>query len=434
MEGLRRKAFTAWRRLFLAASLPLAFRAFLVAVLGTASAATFFATRQSLAAARALGERALESTALALSSSVESALREQKGQGELRGILSDRVVAYALVAAQDGTIRFHANPDLIGTKLPSSELAAWRHPEKPAGRRITLGLGTPAYEYDYPLHGPGGAPETLRLVLYLGSVDRFGAETRRLWTIVGGVLALLVAAGVALDRMLIRLLAVRRETERQERLSLIGQMTATLAHEIRNALWGVKGYAQWLDEKLPERSAGKADVAAILKGSARIEGLVDDLLLYAREETYRQEPVPLHPLLSGACSAAAAGWGGEVVTSVPGDLAAWGDEEKLSRVFLNGIRNALEAMGERGTLTVLGGKTKDSVWVRVEDTGGGLSEEATRSVFTPFFTTKTNGTGLGLAYSRKVVEGMGGLIRIENTVRGAALSVWLPGAKERSSG
>jgi len=105
------------------------------------------------------------------------------------------------------------------------------------------------------------------------------------------------------------------------------------------------------------------------------------------------------------------------------------DKEKLRRVFLNGVRNAIQAMGKGGTLRVSVGR--DGRWVQVvmEDTGPGIPEEEISRLFTPFHTTKTDGTGLGLAYSNKVVEGMGGRISLRNRdqKRGAILSVQLPG-------
>jgi two-component system sensor histidine kinase HydH len=409
-----------------------AFRAFLLAILILCSAGMIYATRQSIETAERLGARAMERTGLALAASVENALRDGKSGDELREILSDRVVAYALIAGSDGTIRFHVNPELVGTHLSGTGPGAWTPPAQPVARRIMLGVGTPAYQYDYPLLAPGGAPETLRVVLHLGEVDRLGASSRRLWGTVVSVLAVLTFAGVGLDRLLTRLLTMHEEMDRRKRLSLVGQMTATLAHEIRNALWGVKGYAQWIDEKLPEASPCKPDVTAILQGTGRIEGLVDDLLLYARDETYRIERVSLASLVHEACSAAATGWKGSLEVEVDPSLFAWADGEKLHRVLVNGLRNALQAMGDGvdARLTIAAGRSGESSWLRLEDTGGGIPPEVERWLFTPFYTTKADGTGLGLAYSRKVVEGMKGTIDLENGANGAILTLRLPGARK----
>ncbi|MBI5444990.1 MAG: hypothetical protein HY900_27740 [Deltaproteobacteria bacterium] len=402
-----------------------AVRVVLAAALLLSSAAVLFATWRSATTARRLGDQAIERTALALGTSVEKAISTGKSGKELREILSDRIVAYALVAGRDGTIRFHLNPELVGTRLPPSGPDALVPSDGPVLRRITLGLGTPAYAYDYPL-ASGQSAETLRLVLHVGATERLGREARQLWLTVSIVVSLLTGAGIALDRMLFRLLALRDEMDRRERLSLIGQMTATLAHEVRNALWGVKGYAQWLDEKLSPEHPGKPDVSAIVEGTDRIEGIVDALLQYSREETYHLEPVLVGPVLDDALSEAATGWPGVLQNEAGDGASVLADREKLRRVIVNGLRNALDAMGAGGTLTVRVGEVGRLVSIAIEDTGGGLTPEAAGQVFTPFFTTKTNGTGLGLAYSRKVIEGMGGEIHLQNGTEGAVLTIRLP--------
>ena len=108
------------------------------------------------------------------------------------------------------------------------------------------------------------------------------------------------------------------------------------------------------------------------------------------------------------------------------------DEEKLRRVFLNGIQNAIQAMGEEGTLRVSVHRDGRWVKVRMEDTGPGIPEAEMARLFTPFHTTKTDGTGLGLAYSKKTVEKMEGKISLVNRKRekGAVLTIHLPGAGE----
>jgi signal transduction histidine kinase len=105
------------------------------------------------------------------------------------------------------------------------------------------------------------------------------------------------------------------------------------------------------------------------------------------------------------------------------------DPEKLARVLRNAVRNAIEAMGPEGALRVTGGVDGRWAEIRVEDTGPGIPGADLPRIFTPFHTTKADGTGLGLAYSKKAIEGMGGRIGIRNREgeRGAVLWVRLPG-------
>jgi signal transduction histidine kinase len=202
-------------------------------------------------------------------------------------------------------------------------------------------------------------------------------------------------------------------------------MTATLAHEIRNALGSVKGFAQWVDEKLDPAGGLKVGTAAILQGTARIESLVHDLLAYSRDESYRLEAVAVGPALNRAL-ADFEPWGGQAEVSAADGLHALADEEKLHRVLTNGIRNGIEAMGAGGTLRLSASDRGRRVEIRIDDEGPGVPSEAAERVFTPFFTTKASGTGLGLAYSRKVVEAMGGRIDLTNLGAGARLSILLP--------
>jgi signal transduction histidine kinase len=396
----------------------------------SSSGAVLYVTYRNARNADTLAVSSLESTALGLSSSAETSLRMSgKGSaGEIREILSDRVVAYALIAGRDGTILFHTNPQMAGTRLPNAELGSWLRSGVGYGRRVTLGTGLPAYEYNYILHRPDGTPELLRIVLHTAAADRIVSDARRMWWTVAGVLALLWAAGILLERLFTRQLRLAAEMERQERLSLIGQMTASLAHEIRNALGGVKGFAQLAEEKKERPDATNGAIHALLRGVARIESLVDDLLLFSREEAYDTSPVDIEPLVREAVETDASRWGGAVELSIPPGIRTQADRNKLARVLSNGIRNAVQSMGDAGTLRITAGEEQGRIAIRIEDDGPGITEADLSRLFTPFHTTKTDGTGLGLAYSKKVVEGMGGRIGLSNRKngKGAVLSILLP--------
>ncbi len=296
---------------------------------------------------------------------------------------------------------------------------------------MTLGTGLPAYEYNYILHRPDGAPELLRIVLNTAAADRILSDARTMWWTVAAALALLWAAGILLERLFARQLRLAAEVERRERLSLIGQMTASLAHEIRNALGGIKGFIQLDEERKRAPDARNGSVSPVLRGIGRIESLVNDLLVFSREETYESHPVDVGPLVREALESDAPRWGGSVELSIPPGIRARADREKLRRVLANGIRNAVESMGDGGTLRITVGEEGRRIAIRIEDEGRGIPEPERSRLFTPFHTTKTDGTGLGLAYSRKAVEGMGGYIELCNRKEGngAVLSIHLPSAK-----
>jgi signal transduction histidine kinase len=408
-----------------------ALRGVAISFLLLATGAVLYATAVNERTMRSLADRSLESTALALSYAAESALRSGDGRSgnEIRGVLSDRVVAYALLADRDGKILFHTNPRLTGSILPGSP-AAWLGAGRPFGLRVTLGTGLPAYEYNYIVRRAGGS-DLLRIVIHTAPADRILAGARTMWWTVGAVVLLLWGVGVALDRAVARLIERQAEADRRERLALIGRMTATLAHEIRNALGSVKGYTQWVGEKLDATDPRKAGLENALRATGRIESLVNDLLLFSRQERYAVAPVSLASLVKETTATEAAAWHGTVTVEVPEGTAALADPEKVERVVRNAVRNAVEGMGAGGTLRVTSRSAGSWVELRFEDSGPGIPEAEAGKLFTPFHTTKVDGTGLGLAYSKKVVEGMGGSIGLSNVEsgRGAVLVVRLPRAR-----
>ena len=413
--------------------LPTILRVVLLSFLLLSSGAILYVTAFNARTVRSLAERSLESTALALSASAESALRTggDRLDPRIREILSDRVVAYALIARGDGTVLFHTNTMRVGRVLEEDGLQSWMRSGRPYGRRLTLGTGLPAYEYNYILHRPDGGAELLRLVIHTAKADLLLEGVRRMWWTVGVVVVFLWSIGVALERTLTRHVRLQEEAGRRERLALIGQMTATLSHEIRNALGSVKGYTQWVDEKFDPSDPRKQGLAFALKGTERIESLVNELLLYARQESFDIEPLDLPLLIEPLVREETSGWAGTVETEFGDTGRVMADPEKLRRVLSNGIRNAIQAMGGGGALKVSAGTDGRTARIRIEDTGPGIPESERDRLFSPFHTTKADGTGLGLAYSRKVMDGLHGRIELRNREgrSGAVLEILLP--KER---
>jgi two-component system sensor histidine kinase HydH len=375
----------------------------------------------------------LESTALSLSSSAESALKagEREGGEEIRQIFSDRVVAYALIADKKGQILFHTNPRLAGSRLVEISFPQKWPAVTASGQRIVLGTGLPGYEFNYLLHSPDGSEELLRLVLHMAPADMIIEEAKRIWWTVGGLLLFLWAGAIILERLMSRHYRLQAELEKKSRLALIGQMTAVLAHEIRNALGSLKGFAQWVDEKMERVDPRKPGLSAILKGAKRIEDLVSELLLFSREEKYDLEEFDPASLIREIVPPLTSAWPGKTLLETAA-LKAHADKEKTRRIAVNGIQNALQAMGNEGVLRIFVQAERRWVKIQIEDTGPGIPREELARLFTPFYTTKSDGTGLGLAYSQKIAEGMGGRIELANRDDrpGAVLKIFLPKTQE----
>lgn len=396
------------------------------------SAAILYSTARNDQSAKLLADQSLHDTALALSSAAEMALRREgdKADPGIREILSDRVVAYALIADDSGKILFHTNPRRTGSFLSPEERGFSGASQKMSGRRILLGTGLPAYEFHYQIHLPDGASQYLRIILHTTPVDRIVSDARRMWWIGLSVLVSLWIFGILLERLLTRSLKLREELNRKKHLAVIGQMTALLTHEIRNALGSIKGYAQLVDEKLEPGDSKKAAMASVLRGTARIEFLVQELLQFSRDEIFKYKRIAVVPLLEDTIKAELSGWTGTWRLDEAPSVFVIADEEKLRRVFINGIQNAIQAMGDQGTLLVSVQQTGRWIQVKIKDSGSGITDAQKSLLFTPFYTTKTDGTGLGLAYSRKVMEGMKGKIDLGNReeTRGALLTIFIPKA------
>ena len=399
----------------------------IVATLLAASTGILSATFLAGQAVRTLARQSLENTAHGISLAAEQVLREEAGRTvQFEHLFSDRIVAYALIADRDGTVLFHTNPDLRGTDFADREAFSRLAGGLTASRRSFLGTGRPVLLYDRLLSRPGTRPALLRLALHTVETDRMTARVGRLWWSVGAVLALLWCAGIIVIVLSARADALRRAGERRESLALIGQMTATLAHEIRNAIGSVKGYAQLVAEKTDDDDPRAQHLATVLRGVARVEGLVGDLLLFSREEHFAVADVDPAPLLAAAAASVEA-WPGRVELDLEPGLRVRADAEKLERAVANGVHNALQSMGNSGFLRLVLRRRGNRVALRIEDSGGGLATEALPKLFTPFYTTRATGTGLGLAYAKKVVEGMGGTIGLANRegAAGAVLTVML---------
>lgn len=404
--------------------------AFLLATLTISSVVMIYITAQNIQTAKNLSIHALDSIASSLSMAVEQSLRESGGTADskIKEVFSDRVVAYALIVNREGLILFHTNPNLVGLQIDDPKIKQWFDKDiKQMGRRITLQTGLPAYEYNYPVHLPDGTPEVVRIVLHTTPVDKILLQTKRLWLTVGMILTLLWASGLLSGFMLMRHLRVQKELEDKKQLALIGQMAAVLSHEIRNALGGIKGYAQWLDEKIKAEDQKKKGLAMILKGTDRIERLVNELLMYSKKEEYKIEDVNILNLVEEVVNNLCSNWKGEVYFDIEKDFEAKADKEKLYRVLTNVVQNALHAMGDVGKLLLSAHWERGYAKIEIKDTGTGISESDLGKLFTPFYTTKVDGTGLGLSYSKKVIEGMGGRIELSNRrdEKGAVLTIFL---------
>jgi signal transduction histidine kinase len=225
-----------------------------------------------------------------------------------------------------------------------------------------------------------------------------------------------------------------RRLLRSERLAAVGTMAAGLAHEVRNPLNSASLQLTLLERRLA-RGEGAADVlpiAAIIKSEIdRLDRLVRDFLAFSQPRPLDVAEVDAGALLAGIVeliAPVAEAGGVKLATEVAPALSPLaGDVERLRQVLLNLTRNAIEAMHERGgTLTLRARAAVDAVELDVEDDGPGFSEEL--PVFDAFFTTKEQGTGLGLSLVHRIVTDHGGTIRVQSRPGRTCFTLRLPAA------
>ncbi|GBC92560.1 Sporulation kinase E [bacterium HR15] len=215
-----------------------------------------------------------------------------------------------------------------------------------------------------------------------------------------------------------------------ERLAEIGQMTATIAHEIRNPLTALKGAADLLmqEENLPEQVQTYVDI--IRQEVARLNDIAEEFLEFARPFVLNRRPVVLRPLLKRLMQALAPYFKEAKITAqleIAGEPSAHLDPVRIEQVLRNLIQNAIQAMPNGGRLFLRAGEQNNRVYLQVQDTGEGIPTEIREKIFSPFYTTRTRGTGLGLSIVQKIVQAHQGEVCVECPAEGGSIfTVWLP--------
>jgi signal transduction histidine kinase len=219
-----------------------------------------------------------------------------------------------------------------------------------------------------------------------------------------------------------------------ERLAAIGEMAANLAHELKNPLITIGGFANRLLKALPEETKEHQYADTIVSEATRLEKMLAEILAFSRKPTICFCPCDLEEIIQDCLANCAATFEDHNInTSVSKGIGPWivlGDAHQLKQVFLNLMLNACDVMPEGGKLTLtLLQKTngsKSTAVLTVADTGGGIPHEMLSQIFNPFFTTKHHGTGLGLAIVNRIILNHFGTIEAKNTAAGAAFTIELP--------
>lgn len=238
----------------------------------------------------------------------------------------------------------------------------------------------------------------------------------------GGALVILGAVSMFWRR---RLRGLQEAMARQAQLAMVGSLAAGVAHEIRNPLSSIKGFATYFAGLFAEDSREAAMARLVVEEVGRMDRSISELLDLARPfrlaRTKQDVAAICHDaarLVAGEC----ASQGIAVEVLVPSGKAVYWDADRIRQALLNVFLNAIHAMPDGGKLVLSARVVRDGVEILVVDTGQGISPEHLERIFDPYFTTRGSGTGLGLAITRRIVEAHGGRIDVQSQL-GAGTTV-----------
>ncbi|MCP4645110.1 MAG: PAS domain S-box protein [bacterium] len=222
--------------------------------------------------------------------------------------------------------------------------------------------------------------------------------------------------------------SLRERIRQQDRLAAVGQMAATVAHEIRNPLGGIRGFAALLARDLPAEDPRRRLVDKIELGTKDLERVVSELLEYTRPMELRLRMTRCGDLVDAALGYVdLRGRSVAIRNTVEPEVQLMVDPDRMRQVILNILLNAVQSIEDAGEVRVTSERHDDAVAVAVADTGSGMTSSQIEEVFSPFYTTKEKGTGLGLAVAAKIVEGHGGRLEVESELgKGSVFRILLP--------
>ena len=227
------------------------------------------------------------------------------------------------------------------------------------------------------------------------------------------------------------------EMRRISELAAVGQLAASIAHELRNPLSSIKGAAQYLRKEYGDHAAVCEFLDIIIEEVNILNRITTEFLDFARPLRLNLKEIDVNDVIFRtvqfmhlAIARNNVDVEQRLAFTMPRIVA---DDKQLEQVFRNMILNALQAMPDDGKLIISSKPMQDGVQVTVQDTGIGISEEALGQIFVPFFTTKTKGTGLGLSIVHKIVENHGGRLSVQSTLgEGTTFEIFLPICSDRA--
>ena len=336
-------------------------------------------------------------------------------------------IAYFTLIDQQKFVRFHTNSALVGTV--SKEVTPIIDDKSGVSEgRKKLGTGEEIYLLQTKIHGADD-DYLLTLGLHTFRADQVIRRAQTGVTVVAFLTISLWLVTLGVMYLLRRDEKRQRELARQEELARLGVVGAVMAHEIRNPLAGIKGFAQLMETAATlDQARHYAD--RIVTQSLRMESLVNDLLSFAREDRGERQPADLEVLVRDCImlvQVEAESARIQVSYTPHAALKVMVVSDRIIQLLLNLLKNGLQAMPDGGELRVELEKIKSLARIKVCDSGTGIPPEDLPHIFKPFWTSKARGTGLGLALCHKIAMEHGGNLTVESIVgTGTTFTLHLP--------
>jgi two-component system sensor histidine kinase HydH len=437
-----------------------------------------FWTLQNISKEREYVVRLLTEKGSALIRSVEAGARTgmmgMRGGGfRVQRLISETAqtpdIVYLMVTDASGNIIAHSDEEEIGKRhgtgldlqrISRSDKVQWRAIGRPDGASTfeVFRRFSPTRVPIRGMHGgrmqgptpwpremreeipPPEQPEIIFVGLDMAPIEAVRKQDTANTILLASILLLIGFAGVvslflaqAYRSTKTSLTSLEREVETSRRLASLGRLAAGVAHEIRNPLSSIKGFATYFKERYRDNPDDQKTSEIMIQEVDRLNRVITQLLEFARPPVIQKKRASLQSMIQHSLKMIerqASAKDIQILSHLPSDVKEVDlDPDGINQVLLNLYLNAIEAMDQGGTLSVSLSVDEGSPWVKIKvsDTGTGISKEDLEHVFDPYFTTKQTGTGLGLAIVHKIVEAHRGEVRAESEIgRGTTVTVLLP--------
>ncbi len=239
-----------------------------------------------------------------------------------------------------------------------------------------------------------------------------------------------IIGSVLIIRDMSQLMEMEQQLERSRRMAALGKMAAGIAHEIRNPLGTLRGFAQFFGAKACDDTESKGYADLMVSEVDRLNQNISGLLQFARPREPQKQIVKVDEFIAKTITLMEADFTTHKVTlhsKCNANIELWADPDLLLQVFLNLLKNSISAIEESGEISLIVKEESEEVVFSVIDTGKGMTEQERERMFDPFFTTKENGTGLGLAVSHQIIEQHNGSFEVRSTQnQGTEIKIFLP--------